>query len=279
MNKFTAGIGSLALVAGSAFFVVTAQGQAASAANPQVTTSLSASAVLGSWVHNGSYTDWQEDPTQPTLEDGLKLGERETRTITGSTETTDWVTESPGDGWVQVAERTVIVKPAWTETIPGEPSQWWNFQPNKTEGPFDGPPTFPKDPRGTWTHKGQLPPGHEGADGVYQQGQGNGSWFFRQAGTPDQKIEHAAVTRQELKFERTSPDVTEYRWQILEWVDDNGGENGGENGTTPTDPAQPDDDQGVGAATETRPDQPRREKNRAPGATNPRVPTVIDAGL
>jgi len=162
VNKLTAGIGSLALVAGSAFFVAAAQGPAASAASPQLTTSLSASAVSGSWVHNGLYTDWQEDPTEPTLGDGFKLGERETKTVEGTTETTDWVTESPGEGWVQVDHRTVVEKPAWTETIPGEPSQWWNFEPNHQGEPFEGPPSFPKDERGTWIHHGEVPGGHQG---------------------------------------------------------------------------------------------------------------------
>ena len=27
---------------------------------------------------------------------------------------------------------------------------WWNRSPNKDQGPFEGPPAFPTDPRGTW---------------------------------------------------------------------------------------------------------------------------------
>jgi len=64
----------------------------------------------------------------------------------------------------------------WTETIPG---QWWNFSPNKEHRPFEGPPTFPSDPRGTWqgphTNGGPQPD----AEGVYKNGGGHGSWFYR----------------------------------------------------------------------------------------------------
>ena len=45
MNKLTAGLGSLALVAGSAFFVAAPQGPAAFAEGQRMTTSLSADAV------------------------------------------------------------------------------------------------------------------------------------------------------------------------------------------------------------------------------------------
>ncbi len=31
---------------------------------------------------------------------------------------------------------------------------------------------------------GDVPGGHEGPDGVYQRGNGNGDWFYRSAGTP-----------------------------------------------------------------------------------------------
>lgn len=61
---------------------------------------------------------------------------------------------------------------------------WQNFSPNKGNGPFDGPPTWPSDSRGTWQHSDrEIPPGQEGPNGVYQNGGGNGSWFYRHAGT------------------------------------------------------------------------------------------------
>lgn len=79
--------------------------------------------------------------------------------------------------------------PPVTETIPATPSVWQNFSPNEANRPFEGPPSHPVDPRGTWNHEGkEIPPGHAGPDGVYQKGNGNGSWFYRKAGTPEQVI-------------------------------------------------------------------------------------------
>ena len=69
--------------------------------------------------------------------------------------------------------------PAVTETTP---EIWEVFSPNNTQGPFEGTPTWPTDSEGTWQEAAEnIPPGHEGPDGVYQQGNGNGSWFYRQA--------------------------------------------------------------------------------------------------
>lgn len=61
------------------------------------------------------------------------------------------------------------------------PSLWWNWSPNKDQGPFDGPPAFPVDERGTW--EGSHSEGGPGQDqtGTFQQGNGNGSWFHREA--------------------------------------------------------------------------------------------------
>ena len=74
----------------------------------------------------------------------------------------------------------------YERVIPGTPDEWYNFSPNKDQGSFEGPPTWPTDERGTWNHIDKpIPPGQQGPDGVYQNGNGNGSWFYRKAGTPD----------------------------------------------------------------------------------------------
>jgi hypothetical protein len=277
MRKITAGIGSLALVAGSAFFVAAANSPAASAETPLGTASLSAEAVSVDWVHNGLYTAWQEDSTPPTLGDGFKLGERQTKTVPGTTETTDWVTESPGEGWVQVAERTVVEKPAWTEKVEVEPGFWSNFEPTDMHSPFEGPPTWPTDPRGKWSEPKYDGGPQKEAEGVFQNGQGHGSWYFR-AQARYEVIEHPAVTHQEYMFELTTPGVTMYRWQILEPIStpDEPGENGdgGEDGSGND---QSDDDKSSDSGT--RPGPAQRERDVVPDVTDAVVPTEIDAGL
>lgn len=66
------------------------------------------------------------------------------------------------------------------------PEVWQNFSPNKDQGRFEGPPTWPTDPRGTWHHQDKsIPGGHQGPDGVYQKGHGNSSWFYRQSAVLD----------------------------------------------------------------------------------------------
>lgn len=95
---------------------------------------------------------------------------------------------------------TVVDEEAWTETVPGTPEVWANWSPNHQEGPFEGPPAFPDDPRGTWQLHDKIPGGHEGPDGVYQRdhpGQGNADWFYRANGVADTFIEHPEVSHLE----------------------------------------------------------------------------------
>ena len=57
---------------------------------------------------------------------------------------------------------------------------WWNWSPNKDQGPFDGPPSFPTDPRGTWEGDHAVGGPIPDAEGTYQTGEaGNADWFHR----------------------------------------------------------------------------------------------------
>ena len=88
-------------------------------------------------------------------------------------------------------EVTIVHHPAVPtviETIPAVPGVWANWSPNDTKGPQDYTPIWPTDERGTWQVHGDIPPGHEGPDGVYQKGQGNSPWFYRHAGTPEKIV-------------------------------------------------------------------------------------------
>lgn len=107
-------------------------------------------------------------------------------------------------------EETVVVTPAWDEKVVDSeewteytPGSWWNWAPNKDQGPFDGPPSFPDDERGTWhgPHENGGPvPDEPGTYNVSNDNSGNASWFHRGPTTevvhPEEShwVHHEAVT-------------------------------------------------------------------------------------
>jgi hypothetical protein len=84
------------------------------------------------------------------------------------------------------------------EAVPAVDSMWWNWSPNKDQGPFDGPPAFPTDARGTWEGPHTVGGPSQDLTGTFQQGEGNGSWFHRSAAVAGQDafdetvVDHAA---------------------------------------------------------------------------------------
>lgn len=100
--------------------------------------------------------------------------------------TVDAVYYETKPGTPAVGEPTITVEnPDYKPATEGTPSVWAVFSPNNSQGPFQGPPTYPTDERGTWQIKGELPGGHEGPDGVYQKNEnGNGNWFYHHAAIP-----------------------------------------------------------------------------------------------
>jgi len=116
-----------------------------------------------------------------------------------TTETTGWLLESPGEGWVLVDTRTVVDKPAYEEVV--TPSQWWNWAPNNSTGPQDYMPNFTGgDERGTWVgpHTSGGPEGN-GTFNVSNGNSGNSSWFHR---IPAEVVQHPAETHEEYMYEK-----------------------------------------------------------------------------
>lgn len=98
-----------------------------------------------------------------------------------------------------------------TREVTYSASIWQNFSPNDKQGTFEGPPSWPTDSDGTWQHENKpIPPGQAGPDGVYQNGNGNGSWFYRQASVANGYTDWTAWS-------------APYRWEPtgshLAWVD------------------------------------------------------------
>jgi LPXTG-motif cell wall-anchored protein len=67
--------------------------------------------------------------------------------------------------------------------VKGEAGFWQNFEPNKDQGTFQGPPSWPSDLRGTWSKAKENGGPQQDTSGVFQNGEGNGSWFYRDLGT------------------------------------------------------------------------------------------------
>jgi hypothetical protein len=121
--------------------------------------------TLSAWADDGAPFIVHGDATPPADPDG-----------TDETSTTNLVR------YVQLGESKHVTQEAVAGT-PGTASQWWNFSPNKDQGPLVGEPSFPTDARGTW----QGPHTEGGPDqdltGTFLSGQGNASWFHREPGT------------------------------------------------------------------------------------------------
>lgn len=109
---------------------------------------------------------------------------------------------------------TVVDEEAWTEVIPGTPSQHYSY----VGGPIEGTPA-PPPAEGWQANTEQEPPGHLNStnapdggpytgSGLHYASHGNSGladWFYFDPGTPDTVIEHDAVTHEECEPVKHSP--------------------------------------------------------------------------
>ena len=160
------------------------------------------SSTPGAWGW-ASFTDWSPSSTTPADPDAsgednlanlIQIGE-------GWGDTNDSAyRQKVSDGWQRfTAWQTSDLAPIvganeeaghrYEQTVgngdgtEGTPGDWSNFEPNKSQGTFEGPPSYPTDPRGTWSAPKTEGGPQQDAEGVYQNGNGNGSWFHRAQGT------------------------------------------------------------------------------------------------
>jgi hypothetical protein len=100
---------------------------------------------------------------------------------------------TPRAAWTETVDHPAVTHTERVMTDPGSPAVdpvpavpgvWANWAPSNTQGPQDYTPVWPTDARGKWVVHDDVPPGHAGPDGVYQQGGGNSPFFYRKAGTP-----------------------------------------------------------------------------------------------
>lgn len=153
------------------------------------------------------------------------------------TETTDWVTESPGEGWYLVDERTIpgtpeVVEYEWRKQVVDEETTTYlrySWNPKGSRDESDGPPTNstpvtePQDWKSNTSHYN----GDDPLNQVFQDGNGaggdNASWFYWTATvettytweyqwsveSPGEEWEKTGASR--VATEGT-PDVTEYKF-------------------------------------------------------------------
>ena len=285
MTKTMATLAALALTS-----VFTATGATASATNagPDPGTD----PVIGAWTWS-SFTDWQTDPNPPADPDGqagednllnvTQIGERFEQEVegAGTTETTDWVLESPGEGWVQIDQRTVTDVEAHEDVIvEAQPGQHYSW--NGGNRGVDDPPTVVP-PHADWqANTEQEPPGHLVSatwlnESLHVTGNSpsNASWFYYVHPVEEVVEHHDAVTHEEFRYELTTyGTVTEYRWSVYTRVNTPGTPPGETPpGETPPGETPP----GVNPAADVPPSVSTPPKASTPAA--PAVPVSIDAGL
>lgn len=97
----------------------------------------------------------------------------------------------------EVVHHDAVTHVVHHEAVPAGPDLWWNWSPNHQQGPFDGPPAFPVDERGTWQGPHENGGPSQDTYGTFQQGDGHGSWFHRDHGTPGVDAYDETVVDQE----------------------------------------------------------------------------------
>ena len=131
------------------------------------------------------------------------------------TETTDWVLSSPGEGWRQVDERTVIDEEAYTEEVLlGWQHYSWTGGP-LGDGVVPAIPTGPDDP--DWQANATQEPHENNPNVTWLDDTGWGlhylshgsaglaDWFYLERLT--EVVEHPAVTHQEYRYAFDHPAV------------------------------------------------------------------------
>ena len=208
------------------------------------------------------------------------------------TEETEWLTESPGDGWYVIDERTVVDQEATrqeTDWVPESPGEGWvQFDQRTVDGAlieeahwqrysWNGPWASDNEPP-PWPHENWQPNTQSDAHGVGVEGayyrshgaSGNGDWFYLE--WVDAVYEQVTVYR----FYLETPAVThvEYRFAFdhptVECPDDP------DNPTDPDDPTYPP---GTGPDNTTVQGESPGSQGDQPQGSHVTVPHAVDAGL
>jgi len=119
------------------------------------------------------------------------------------------------DAVTHVVHHDAVTHVVHHDAVPAGPNLWWNWSPNHHQGPFDGPPAFPVDDRGTWEGPHENGGPSQDTFGTFQQGEGHGSWFHREHGTPGVDAYDETVVDQEA-YDETVVDSEAYDETVVD---------------------------------------------------------------
>jgi hypothetical protein len=119
------------------------------------------------------------------------------------------------DAVTHVVHHDAVTHVVHHDAVPAGPDLWWNWSPNHHQGPFDGPPAFPVDARGTWQGPHENGGPSQDTYGTFQQGEGHGSWFHRDHGTPGVDAYDETIVDQEA-YDETVVDSEAYDETVVD---------------------------------------------------------------
>ncbi|MDH2413058.1 hypothetical protein [Nocardioides sp. CER19] len=193
--------------------------------------------VLGTWFDDGQ-SAWSTDAAAPedadddsdpsSIDNTQQWVNRISHTSPGTPDTyTNWHlvdvhTQRGGAKPASMGSDTEQMRDLQNSTVIDTPAQdaipggWAEFSPTSPTT-FDGPPSYPHDARGKWSDmKTNGGPEQDNA-GVFQGGNGNGSWFYRETSAPAvPAVSHDDWTWEIWQRELVpgTPAVTTYRWTL-----------------------------------------------------------------
>lgn len=120
------------------------------------------------------------------------------------------------DAVTHVVHHDAVTHTVHVIDVEAVPAVWANFSPNNIHETFIGPALWPTDPRGTWNIHDQLPPGQEGPDGVYANGNPDkgGNWFYRHAAVLE--VSHDEVVVDQQAYDETVVDQEAYDETVVD---------------------------------------------------------------
>jgi hypothetical protein len=211
-------------------------------------------------VPSGAWTEETDWLTESPGDGWYVIDERTVEDQQATRQETDWVTESPGEAWVQFDERTV-------DGALIEEAHWQHYSWNGPWGSDSEPPPWPHE---NWQPNTQSDPHGVGVEGPYYRshgGSGNGDWFYLE------RVDAVYQQVTEYRFYLETPAVTHVECRFafdhpaVECPDD------------PDNPTDPEEPPGTGPNETTDQGESPNTLGEQPTGSEVTVPHAVDSGL